>query len=135
MRLCNGEEKKKANYCDEFPSLTELRRVIPMTFRMSSLHAGSSSSLQPQHHDSRGGGGSQSVSVKDGWKSSRGVCDSPPLWSTGVWSNKDDHVSDLWPEAAAEGTPTSAADDLFNERTYESHFSLQQKNKNMDAEQ
>lgn len=34
---------KKANYCDEFPSLTELRHVIPMTFRMGSLHTDSSS--------------------------------------------------------------------------------------------
>lgn len=31
-------EIKQVNYRDKLPSLKELRRVIPMTFRLSSLH-------------------------------------------------------------------------------------------------
>lgn len=64
-RLCNGEEMKEANYCDKFPSLTEQRHVIPMTFRMSSLHTDSSSSLQlePQSHDSHEGGGTAALTA------------------------------------------------------------------------
>lgn len=65
MHLCNREEMKKANYCDEFPSLPELRHVIPRTFRMSSLHTDSSSSLQPepQSHNSHEGGETAALTV------------------------------------------------------------------------
>lgn len=56
---------KKANYCDEFPSLTELRHAIPMTFKMSLLHHDSSSSFQPelQSHDSHEDGETAALTV------------------------------------------------------------------------